>query len=177
MRVNETSIEVAKGDFTLTETDAIAFYATDDLQLGTGFGNAISMRGGPSVQEELKELAPLAPLQAVVSSAGDLPATYIVHVNGPKFQEDDMLGKLQSALHSALSVAENKRITKIAFPPMGAGFYGIPISDCARVMVQTFIEYAQHGTSLKEIMIVAMNSRELKPFAALLNHDEKEVIA
>ena len=135
------------------------------------------MRGGPSVQEELNGLGQLAPLQAAISAAGDLPATYIVHVNGPKFQEDDMYGKLKTALNNALRVAEENGITRIAFPPMGAGFYGVPLPDCAKVMVNTFVEYAQSGTSLKEIQIIAMNGREYRPFAALLQENEKEVAA
>ena len=72
MQVNGTTIHVVKGDLTDMETEAIAFYASSDLKLGSGFGNAITMRGGPSIQEELKALAPLGAAQAVVSGAGDL---------------------------------------------------------------------------------------------------------
>ncbi|MCB2212039.1 macro domain-containing protein [bacterium] len=177
MHVNGTTIRVEQGDMTLTEIEAIAFYATEDLKLGTGFGNAISMRGGPPVQEELNNLAPLLPLQAVVSSAGDLPAEYIIHANGPKFQETDMAGKLKTTLVNTLAAAVEKGITRIAYPPMGAGFYGVPIQECAKVMVNTFIEHAQRGSSIKEIVIVTMNKREYQPFAQLLHEDTKEVAA
>ncbi|MBD3165997.1 O-acetyl-ADP-ribose deacetylase, partial [bacterium] len=124
MQVNGTDIRVITGDLTDMDVEAIVFYAEDNLKLGSGFGNAVTMRGGPSIQEELKELAPLKPLHAVVSAAGNLKAKHIVHVNGPKFQERDLEGKLRTAIFNTLQAAEEKGIKHLAFPPMGAGFYG-----------------------------------------------------
>jgi O-acetyl-ADP-ribose deacetylase len=169
MQVNGTNISVVKGDLTDTEIEAIGFYAEPSLKLGSGFGNAISMRGGPSVQEELNSLAPLGPEQAIVSKAGDLKISYIVHANGPKFRETDMDGKLRNTLLNALLAAEEKSIKKIAFPPMGAGFYGIPLEQCAKIMIDTFKDFAQNATKIDEIKIVVMNNREFKPFNELLN--------
>lgn len=177
MDVNGTTIHVEKGDLTLTEVDAIVFYASEDLKLGTGFGNAIAMRGGPGIQEELNGMGLLPATRAVASGAGELPATHIIHANGPRFQEPDIPAKLRTTVLNTLAVAEKKGVSSIAFPPMGTGFYGIPLPLCAETMLAAFIEKAQQGTTIREIRIVVMNAREYAPFAERLQQVDEEVAA
>jgi O-acetyl-ADP-ribose deacetylase (regulator of RNase III) len=90
------------------------------LKLGAGFGGAIAVRGGPQIQKDLDKLAPVGPYQAVISNAGELKAKYIIHANGPKFQEEDMEGKIKTTIINSLKLADEKGIKKIAFPPMGS---------------------------------------------------------
>ena len=67
-------------------------------------------------------------------------------------------------MKSALQAASEKGITKIAFPPMGAGFYGVPLNTCAKVMFDAIKEYLSHGSSLKEIVICVLDNREYRVF-------------
>ena len=86
--VNNSVVRLVKDDVTDLEVDAFVFYAQHDLALGSGFGTAISARGGPAVQKELEGQGPLATCEVVVSGAGNMKADHIIHAVGPRFQED-----------------------------------------------------------------------------------------
>ena len=167
-KINGKTIRLIKGDLTDLDVDAFTFYATEDLALGSGYGTAITIRGGPKIQEELQTLAPVSMGDAVVSAAGELKADYIIHAVGPKFQEEDEEGKLRKAMTSSLKKAEEKGIKRLAFPPMGSGFYGIPVDLCARVMLETIKEHLSGSTPLDEIIICTPDTREMNPFASKL---------
>lgn len=162
--VNKSTIRLIKNDITDLEIDAFVFYAEGNLKLGSGFGTAISMRGGKSIEEELNKLAPIPTGEAVVSSAGKMKAEYIVHAVGPKFQEADTENKLRTTVRSALKKADENGIKRLAFPAMGAGFYGIPLELCARVMIETISGYLKNETGLKEVVICPFDSHQYRPF-------------
>lgn len=168
-RVNQSVVRLIKGDITDIEIEAFVFYARHDLVLGTGFGTAISTRGGPTIQKELEGLAPLQTGEAVVTAAGNLKAGYIVHAVGPRFQEEDIEGKLRTTILSSLKCADEKGIKQIALPAMGAGFYGIPLDVCARVMLGTTKSYLEGETGIEEVILCVLDSREYEPFNSELS--------
>ena len=163
-KINETIVRLEKGDLTAMEIEAIVFYASPDLVLGSGFGSAIAARGGMSIQEELKPFGTITTGEAVITSAGELKSNYIIHAVGPRFQEEDTEQKLESTMQNTLRAANEKGVLKIAFPPMGTGFYGIPLDICARVMLNTIKNHVSDGSSLKEIVICVLDDREFKAF-------------
>ena len=163
-KINEAVIRLQKGDLTAMDIESIVHYARKDLVLGAGFGSAISARGGMSIQEELKQYGTIETGEAVITSAGELNSNYVIHAVGPRFQEDETEQKLEKTMHSALHIANEKGILKIAFPPMGAGFYGIPLDTCAQVMLQSIKNYISGGSSLKEVIICVLDEREFKAF-------------
>ncbi len=173
--VNDCSIKLIKGDLTALDVEAFVFYARSDLALGAGFGNAISMRGGPSIKAELDKIGGAEDGQAVITAAGELKAQFIVHAVGPVFQEENTEEKLSLTIKNALNCAEDKRIRQLAFPPMGAGFYVISPPTCARVMVETFIKHLSSKTGLREIIICAADMREFAPFAIELSKHRQGV--
>jgi O-acetyl-ADP-ribose deacetylase (regulator of RNase III) len=164
-KVKGSTIKLVKGDITDMAVNAFVFDIKEDLKLGSGFGGAISVRGGPSIQEELNTLPKLRVGEAVITSAGKMKAKYIIHANGPKFQEDDMPDKLRRAILNSLKNSEKKNdIENIAFPPMGTGIYGVPLDLCADVMLKTVTEYLKGSTKLKEVIFCLLDSRESRPF-------------
>jgi O-acetyl-ADP-ribose deacetylase (regulator of RNase III) len=170
--IGNSRIRLEKGDITDQEIEAFVFYATNDLKLGSGFGTAISSRGGPTIQKELDELAPVETCSAVVSGAGTMKAQKIIHAVGPKFQEPDLEDKLLKTVESSLNQAEQSGIKQVAFPPMGAGFYGVPIDSCARIMVSAIQNHLSGNSGLEEIVIYVADTREYEPFKnALANLD------
>jgi O-acetyl-ADP-ribose deacetylase (regulator of RNase III) len=165
IKIKESKIRVVKGDITEAEVEAFVFYARPDLKLGTGYGNAISVRGGPSIQKCLDEMTtPVETGGAVVTEAGKLNAKYIVHAVGPAFQEEDIEGKLRTTVLNSLRLAEEKGIQQLAFPPMGAGFYGVALDQSAKITLGTIKDYLAGETKLQEVVVFAMDNRELKPF-------------
>lgn len=163
-KINDVVIRLEQGDLTAMEIESIVHYASPDLILGSGFGSAIAARGGASIQEELKSFGPITIGEAVVTSAGELNSNFIIHAVGPRFQEDETEEKLLKTMSNALKAANEKGIGKIAFPPMGAGFYGIPLKTCATIMLSSIKKHVSQGSSLKEIVICVLDNREYKIF-------------
>jgi O-acetyl-ADP-ribose deacetylase (regulator of RNase III) len=167
-RVNRGVIRLIKDDVTDLEVDAFVFYARSDLALGSGFGGAITVRGGPTIQKELDELAPVADGEAVVTAAGKLKADHIIHAVGPKFLEPDMEGKLRTTVRNTLRRADEIRIKRLAAPAMGAGYYGIAPDVCARVMLEAIQNHLKGESRIEELVICVLDARQYEAFRAQL---------
>ena len=168
LQMNSSVVRLIKGDITMLEVDAFVFYAQHDLVLGSGFGTAITVRGGPTIQKGLAELAPVATGQAVVSGAGKLKASHIIHAVGPRFQEEDIAGKLRTTVANSLQRAEEKQVKRLALPAMGAGYYGIAPELCAQVMVEVIENHLAGETGLDEVIICVLDTRQYDCFQAAL---------
>jgi O-acetyl-ADP-ribose deacetylase (regulator of RNase III) len=175
--VGAAELELTIDDITLLKVDAFVFYAQSNLKLGSGFGSAVSVRGGPSIKKELADLEPLEVGEATATAGGNLNARFIIHAVGPKFQESNTEAKLRTTVLSSLRCAEKKGVKTLAFPPMGAGFYGVPLPLCAKVMIETIIRYLESGSCLEKVSIVALDSREFRVFKRTLEAlNQKEVV-
>jgi len=169
VQVGGSLLRLVTADITTLDVEAFVFYARPDLALGSGFGNAIARRGGPSIKKELDGLAPIAPTEAVVTSGGELKARHIVHAAGPGFQEEGLPEKLRATIVHALERVEERGIAQVAFPAMGAGFYGVPLPACADLMVSTIVSYLSNRTGIREVVLCANDEREGAAFANRLS--------
>lgn len=167
-KVGSKVMSLVRGDITQSEVDAFVYDITEDCKLGSGYGGAIMMRGGKVIQDELAEIGMCKTGEAVVTTAGDLAASFIIHVNGPKFHEPDTEAKLERATRAALQCAKQKGLKRVAFPPIGTGLYQVPLDVCADVMVKTVESHLASDTSLEEVRFVAGDSREFAPLQARL---------
>ena len=167
-QINRSKLSLIRDDITDLDVDAFVFYAAPDLVVGSGFGTAISVRGGPTIQQELEKLAPVETGQAVVTAAGNMKANFIVHAVGPRFQEENTEGKLRTTVLNALKRAEEKGIQRIAFPAMGAGYYGIPAGLCARVMLEVIKSYLEGETGIKELVVCVLDTPQHDAFLSEL---------
>jgi O-acetyl-ADP-ribose deacetylase len=167
-KVKNSTIVVVKDDLTAMEVDAVVFYASHDLKLGSGYGAAIAQRGGPSIQKELDEMGTLETTQAIVTAGGELNAKYVIHAVGPRFQEKDTEKKLRETTLNALKLADQNGATSIAFPPMGGGFYGVPWDLSAKITLGTIEEYLNGDTGISRVYVVANDNRSLAPLESSL---------
>ena len=162
---NITSIiHLEKRDLIMMDIETIVYYAQHNLVLGSGFGNSITVRGGGSIQEELKTFGTISTGDAVITSAGELKSNYIIHAVGPRFQESDIEEKLITTMKNILRIAEEKKIHEIGFPPMGTGFYGIPLELSARVMFNVLRDHLAGDANLEKVVISVIDQREFKAF-------------
>ena len=116
-------------------------------------------------------------ITCIPTTAGKLKAELIIHAVGPRFQEPEMEKKLRKTVENVLKEASAKGVKKIAFPPMGAGFYGVPLEMSARVSVETVRSFLEMDTSLEEVIICALDDREFIPFQKQMRLPvEEEVI-
>jgi len=167
----DTDVRLTREDITELEVDAFVYYAQPDLALGSGFGGAIAVRGGASIQKELTVLGAGGPIptgEAVASEAGKLKANFILHAVGPRFREDEIEEKLLTTMRNVLLLAEEKGVTSLAFPAMGAGYYGIPTPVSARVMLEALKAHLNGETLLREVVISLFDRPQFKAFESAL---------
>ncbi|MEU4792677.1 O-acetyl-ADP-ribose deacetylase [Micromonospora tulbaghiae] len=125
-----------EGDITAQQVDAIVNAANSSLLGGGGVDGAIHRRGGPAILEECRALRAsrygrgLPTGQAVATTAGNLPARWVVHTVGPVFSpREDRSALLRDCYANSLRVADGLGATGIAFPLISAGIYGWPVED------------------------------------------------
>jgi O-acetyl-ADP-ribose deacetylase len=133
-------IELVQGDITQQHVDAVVNAANSAMRGGGGVDGAIHRAGGPAILADCIRRFPtgLDTGQAGWTTAGDLPATWVIHVVGPNYragQRDRSL--LTSCYANALTVADEVGATSIAFPLISAGIYGWPLDDAALAAVDT----------------------------------------
>ena len=88
---------------------------------------------------------------------------------GPRFQEEDLEGKLRATVLNCLKKAEENGIKTVAFPAMGAGYYGIPVDLCARVMLESIKNHLSGETGIEEILICVLDTPQYEGFKAPLD--------
>jgi O-acetyl-ADP-ribose deacetylase len=137
-------IELVKGDITVQEVDAVVNAANNSLLGGGGVDGAIHRAGGPEVLRECEELRAttlrdgLPTGRAVATTAGRMPARWVIHTVGPVYStSDDRSALLASAYRESLRVADELGARTVAFPAVSAGVYGWPLDDAARIAVTT----------------------------------------
>lgn len=133
-------ITLAIGDITRQRVDAIVNAANSSLLGGGGVDGAIHRRGGPAILAACRELRAsrypdgLPPGQAVATTAGDLPAQWVIHTVGPVYSRaQDNSTVLASCYTQSLGVAGELGVATVAFPAVSAGAYGWPADDAARI--------------------------------------------
>ena len=163
-KINRSVLRLQQGDLTALPVDAFAFYAREDLALGSGYGTTIQVRGGGTIKKELETIGTVRMGESVATTAGKLKAKKIIHACGPKFHEPDLKEKLRDCMLSALKVADDNAYRTLAFPAMGTGFYGVPLPVCAAVMLEAIRDFVYKETSLEEIIICVVDRREFAVF-------------
>ena len=137
-------IELVRGDITEQDLDAVVNAANSSLLGGGGVDGAIHRRGGPEILAACKALRAqrypdgLPTGEAVATTAGRLPARWVIHTVGPVFAKgEDRSALLASCYRTSLRVADELGATSVAFPAVSTGVYRWPIDDAARIAVET----------------------------------------
>src|SRR5438309_5695085 len=126
LRIGQTSIAIERGDITDWEVDAIVNAANSTLAMGTGVAGAIKRKGGVVIEEEAMRLGPVEVGEAVLTTAGNLVATHVIHaaVMGSDLKTDPaIIGKTTRAV---LAIAVKHRLTSLALPALGTGVGHVP---------------------------------------------------
>jgi O-acetyl-ADP-ribose deacetylase (regulator of RNase III) len=136
-------IVLLEGDITEQDVDAIVNAANSSLLGGGGVDGAIHRRGGPAILEACRALRRdslpdgLPTGDAVATTAGDLPATWVIHTVGPVHSGSAADPELLASCHTrALQIADELGVATIAFPAISTGIYGYPLDDAAEVAIR-----------------------------------------
>jgi O-acetyl-ADP-ribose deacetylase (regulator of RNase III) len=155
-------IEVVQGDITEQEVDAIVNAANSSLLGGGGVDGAIHRRGGPEILEACKALRAsthpdgLPAGEAVATTAGGLPARWVIHTVGPVYSgAPGQVETLRSCYARSLAVADELGAETVAFPLISAGAFGWPLEDA---VVQALTAVREAETGVREARLVLFGS-------------------
>ncbi|GIJ75727.1 O-acetyl-ADP-ribose deacetylase (regulator of RNase III), contains Macro domain [Micromonospora phaseoli] len=152
-------ITLVEGDITAERVDVVVNAANSSLLGGGGVDGAIHRRGGPAILAECRALRAsrygrgLPTGQAVATTAGDLPARWVVHTVGPVFSAtEDRSALLRDCYANSLAIADELGATTVAFPLISAGIYGWPVADAVGQALTVL--RAANPTSVTEARLV-----------------------
>jgi O-acetyl-ADP-ribose deacetylase (regulator of RNase III) len=143
-------IDVVQGDLTRETVDAVVNAANEALAPGGGVCGAIHRRGGPAIAAECARIGHCPTGGAVATTAGDLPARFVIHAVGPVWRgggagEAELLA---SAYRSSLDEAARVGARSVAFPAISTGIYGYPLEAATAVAVAAVRGWSGTGVDL-----------------------------
>ncbi|HWM40462.1 MAG TPA: O-acetyl-ADP-ribose deacetylase [Streptomyces sp.] len=164
------TVTLVQGDITEQDVDAVVNAANSSLLGGGGVDGAIHRKGGPDILAGCRALRDsqypdgLPTGQAVATTAGRLPARWVIHTVGPVWaKSEDRSELLASCYRESLRVARELGARTVAFPAISTGVYGWPLDDGARIAVATVRE---EGDGFDEVRFVLFDERSYAAFTA-----------
>jgi O-acetyl-ADP-ribose deacetylase len=164
-------IGVIYADITQLEVDAIANAANTRLLHGGGVAGAIARAGGPQIQHESDERAPIGLGEAVATSAGELPARWVIHAATMELGEPTSAETIRDATASALRVADDVGAKSFALVAFGTGVGGFPLADAARIEVEEVRRHLDAGSGLERVIFCVHGDAAREAFEAELGSD------
>ena len=166
--VNRSEIGIIQGDIAESGADATVNAANSRLVMGTGVAGAISVKGGPSIQEESNKIGGCSVGDAVVTGGGRLKAKHVIHAVGPQWGEGGDDNKLKNATVNSLQRAEELKLISITFPALSTGIFGFPMDRAASIMLRTICDYLKGITCIKHVVLVLFDSNGFDQFKKFL---------
>lgn len=170
-----TRISTSIGDITTFAVDAVVNAANSLLAGGGGVDGAIHAAGGPSILEECRAWVarngPLPTGEAMITTAGNLPAHYVIHTVGPIFADhtpEEAARLLANCYRNSLDVAAQQSISSIAFPNISTGVYGYPKDAAAETALVAVREWIEANHIIEELTFVCFDETNHGLYSDLL---------
>ncbi|WP_177730464.1 O-acetyl-ADP-ribose deacetylase [Flavobacterium inviolabile] len=167
-------IELIKGDITKIEVDAIVNAANTSLLGGGGVDGAIHKAGGEAILEDCQKIrrkqGGCKVGEAVITTAGKLPAKFVIHTVGPawnngKSNEENLLSL---AYFNSLKLALNNKVNSISFPNISTGIYKFPKEKAAKIAIQTVTSFLATTDKIEKVIFVCFDEENYKIYDELL---------
>jgi O-acetyl-ADP-ribose deacetylase (regulator of RNase III) len=165
-------VQVVTGDITKQDVDAIVNAANSTLLGGGGVDGAIHAKGGPKILEACREIRRaslphgLPTGEAVLTTAGQLPARHVIHTVGPitAIGEQPDASMLAACYRNSLTLAAEHGLRSIAFPAISTGAYGYPPERAAPVVSETIESVLFAGAPVEQVRLVFFNEDDARTF-------------
>jgi O-acetyl-ADP-ribose deacetylase (regulator of RNase III) len=170
--IHGRTLELALGDITQQQVDAIVNAANSHLAGGGGVDGAIHRRGGPSIMAETAKRYPegCPTGSAVITAGGKLPARFVIHAVGPRWK-GGLAGEaeqLASAYRAALTLASQHQCKSVALPAISCGVYDYPVDQASRIALATTESFLEQDPVVELVRFVLFSEGMLGAFAAAL---------
>jgi O-acetyl-ADP-ribose deacetylase len=162
-------IEVQQTDITKLEVDAIANAANTELRHGGGVAGAISRAGGPSVQAESTERAPIGLGEAVETTAGEMPCRWVIHAATMELGGPTSAEIIRRATASTLAKADGLGARSLALVAFGTGVGGFPLEEAATIEVEEVRRHLDRGSGLERVVFAVRGDDAEAAFQAAIN--------
>jgi len=156
------NIEVIRGDITKVAADAIVNAANSSLMGGGGVDGAIHRAGGSAILDDCRKIVARQggcnTGEAVISTAGKLPAKFVIHTVGPVWNggSNNERELLASCYNNSLRIAIENDCFSVAFPNISTGIYRFPKKEAARIAVQTVAKFLKKQTLICRYCLFAL---------------------
>jgi O-acetyl-ADP-ribose deacetylase len=168
-------IFLLKGDITRLKVDAIVNAANSSLMGGGGVDGAIHRAGGPTILDDCRKIiakqGSCKPGEAVITTAGNLPAKFVIHTVGPVWNngKNEEADKLSNCYKSCLVLAIQHKITSIAFPNISTGIYGYPKKEAARIAIQTVTDFIINNQYLIDVHFICFDEENYFIYQSIID--------
>ena len=165
-------LEVREGDIAAVEADAVANAANNELWMGAGVAGALKRAGGDEIEREAMALGPIPLGGAVATTAGRLPARWVIHgaAMGKDLRTNPDL--VRRTTRSCLEVADELGCRSLALPAFGTGVGGFALSDCARIMVDDARSF--EPSSLERVIFAVFGGEAYEAFSSELSSPDPD---
>ena len=172
LAIQGRTLELALGDITEQQVDAIVNAANSQLAGGGGVDGAIHRRGGPSIMAETAKRYPQGcPTgSAVITGGGNLSARHVIHAVGPRWRGGGAgeADQLAGAYRAALALASRHQCKSVALPALSCGVYGYPVDQASRIALSTTRSFLEQDPTVEIARFVLFSEGILGAFAAAL---------
>ncbi len=163
------AVEALDADITTLEVDAIANAANTELRHGGGVAAAIARAGGPALDRESRERAPIGLGEAVETTAGEMPSRWVIHAATMELGGPTSADIIRRATASTLARAEALGARSLALVAFGTGVGGFPLEDAARIEVEEVRHHLAGGSQLERVVFALHGERARAAFAAAID--------
>lgn len=167
-------IFLLQGDITKQKVDAIVNAANSSLMGGGGVDGAIHRAGGPAILEECRKIiarqGSCKTGEAVVTTAGNLPAKFVIHTVGPVWNNgnNNEAGKLADCYRNSLYLALKNKLQSIAFPNISTGIYGYPKREAAAIAIKTVADLLADNALLPAVYFVCFDAENFLIYQSII---------
>src|SRR6201996_8142660 len=171
----DNKIELVQGDITKMQVDAIVNAANTSLLGGGGVDGAIHRAGGKAILEECIKIRDkqggCKVGEAVITTAGNMPAKYVIHTVGPVWSESKSgaYALLENAYRISLKLAVENKVKTIAFPNISTGIYHFPKDKAAEIAIKTVKGFLSAHHEIDKVIFVCFDEENYEIYEKLLS--------
>lgn len=163
VKIGSSFLELAQGDITKQNTEAIVNAANNRLAPGGGVAGAIHRAAGPELWGECKGLGGCRTGEAKITMGYKLPACHVIHTVGPIYSRDPNDAILLGACYnSSLKLAVERGIKSISFPAISTGVFGYPLEEAAFVALRSTIDFLKRSDGMDLVRFVLLSDNALR---------------